>query len=307
MKKFDVIIVGDANPDLIFTGFDRLPDMGQEVYFKDLHMRMGGGAALCAGGLAKLGLKVQLIASVGSDLHGDFIISELQKLGVDTTQILRSEKNSTGLTVALSDSRDRAFLTYKGANSEICFESIAPEVIKNGKHIHILGYSKETHNSFRALVEKAKTLGLTVSFDVGWDPSGEWDERIFQLLPLVDVFMPNEVEALSYTRSKSAEAALDILSRYVAAVAIKLGCRGSIGKRNGASARMPSFAIDAVDTTGAGDSFNAGFLYGFLNNFSIDEALLWGNACGALSTTSFGGNTAFPDINKLKAFIAKAR
>jgi len=190
-----------------------------------------------------------LIAAVGNDFYGDFIVSELQKLGIDTTLILRSTRNNTGLTVALTDSNERAFITYKGANGEILLEDIDPEIIKDARHVHILGYCKETHGNFKALVEKAKASGLSVSFDVGWDSTQEWDKRIFELLSLVDIFMPNEIEALSYTMSKSAEAALEILSKYVPTAAIKLGSRGSIGKRNGVVARRPPFKIDTVDTT----------------------------------------------------------
>lgn len=303
MKKFDVIVIGDANPDLIFAGFDKLPAMGQEIFAEDISLNLGGGAALCAAGMAKLGLKVRLIAAVGNDFYGDFIISELQKAGVDTTLVVRSKDRGTGLTVALTDDRERAFITYKGTNEEVRFEAITREDIKDARHIHILGYGKDTHNSFKTLINRAKDCGLTVSFDIGWDPSEEWDKSIFEILSLVDIFTPNEIEALSYTKSETVEGALEILSKYVPAVAIKLGSKGSIGKKDGMTANTPPFKVNAVDTTGAGDSFNAGFIYSFLNHFTIDKSLQWSNACGALSTTAFGGNTAFPGLAELKRFV----
>ncbi|AGK98480.1 carbohydrate kinase family protein [Clostridium pasteurianum] len=305
MNKYDVITIGDINPDLVFAGIEKLPGAGEEKQVDNMFLKLGGGAALCAAGLAKLGMNISFNSVVGNDLYGKFLISEMNKLNIDTSHINVLKENSTGITVALTNSKNRTFITYKGSNGKLDFNKINGNYLKQAKHVHLTGYCKETHDSFIKIVKMAKENNLTASLDVGWDDTGEWDSRIFNIISLVDIFLPNETEALHYCRCSKVEDALDKLTYYGNLVVIKLGSSGSIAKVNNKLYRKQAYKVDTVDTTGAGDSFNAGFIYSYLNNYGIEQCLSIANACGALSTTGFGGNTSFPNIEKVMDFIKK--
>ena len=183
------------------------------------------------------------------------------------------------------------------------------EWVSQAKHIHLTSYSESVnHEAYLDFLQRLRSkTDVTVSFDVGWDSTGEWSPRIYELFPYLDVLLMNETECLHYSRKTSVrEAALDFTSRGCMAV-IKQGKKGSLCCRNGQIWSREGFSVTAVDTTGAGDSFNAGFVYGFLNREEPETALELGNGCGALSCTGLGGNTMFPTREKLYEFIGKSK
>jgi sugar/nucleoside kinase (ribokinase family) len=145
---------------------------------------------------------------------------------------------------------------------------------------------------------------LTTSLDTNWDPSGEW-RSLDTLLRLVDVFLPNAAEAQALSGAATVEAALDNLGRICSTVAIKLGEKGAIAVRAGQHARVPALAVAVVDTVGAGDSFDAGFLYGWLKGWSLEDALRLGAACGSLSTRAAGGTYAQPSLDEASRYAGR--
>ena len=138
---------------------------------------------------------------------------------------------------------------------------------------------------------------------MGWDSTGEWKKEIYELFPYIDVLFMNETEAIHYGRKETAKEAGSDFAQYCPVVALKLGKEGSIAFADGKMYQKSRYKVEAVDTTGAGDSFNAGFIYGYLSGKTVEECLSCGNACGALSVTALGGNTGFPKEEQLWEFI----
>lgn len=171
------------------------------------------------------------------------------------------------------------------------------------------GYEgSKNHAAYLSLLKRVKAeTEATVSFDLGWDPTGEWNPQIKELFPYIDVLFMNETEAIHYGRTKTAQEAAREFAKDCDRVVIKLGSSGSFAIENGKEVFLPAYRVKAVDTTGAGDSFNAGFVYGFLTGKALEECLACGNACGALNVTAYGGNTGFPDKEGLKEFMGKKK
>ncbi|MDK2943228.1 MAG: hypothetical protein PWP56_2741, partial [Acetobacterium sp.] len=199
MKEFDVVTVGDINPDIIFTGVKRTPGMGKEVFARSVYISIGGGAANTAIGLARLGLKVALVSTIGKDMFGLNFLKLLEKEGVSKRYIKVQEKVNTGITVAITDENDRGFITYRGANELQRLEDINDELIKQTRHLHITNYSPDQKQRFMEISQIAKKYNVTISMDVGWDEAEKWDKGIMEALKKVDIFMPNEYEARGYS------------------------------------------------------------------------------------------------------------
>ncbi|WP_219834185.1 carbohydrate kinase family protein [Paenibacillus sp. R14(2021)] len=303
---FDAVVIGDANIDLVVVGCDEVPQPGQEVFVDNMMMHVGGGAALFAVSLAKLGLQVAFNGVLGDDGNGRFIRERFAKYGIDTTMIKTSTVHNTGVSIAFNPDKDRSFITYAGSNLELQVDELDLEPITRGRHVHVTGYrGRRNHETYMAFVQSLKEKGVTLSCDVGWDDSGEWDSCIFDYMRHFDVFLMNETEALHYTGSDDVEESLRYMSTYCSHVVIKLGADGAIAMKNGVVTRQSAYRVKAVDTTGAGDSFNAGYLYGYLSGMDVVTSLQYGNVCGALSVGAYGGSTGTPNLDGLKAFILR--
>ncbi len=301
LKKNDIYICGDVNIDIMIPDTFNLPEKGQELVINNIFSFIGGGAALTSLGLAKLGANVDFEGVIADDMYGNYIISELRRAGVNTEHLHFSNENRTGISLSFTDKSDRCFVTYRGTNSEVDLKSISMSNVENARFIHLTGYSgKERHLEYYDLLKEIKKHGTKVSFDLGWDDSGEWYEGIEELFPYIDILFMNETELKHYSRKESVEEGMKKFGRPGLTVVIKCGAKGSKALRDGKIYSCDGLKVDAKDTTGAGDSFNAGVLYGELKGAGIEKALMYGNICGALSTTQFGGNTSFPDIEQLK-------
>ncbi|WP_245697489.1 carbohydrate kinase family protein [Paenibacillus oryzae] len=301
---FDAVVIGDANIDLVVVGCSEVPSPGQEVYVDKMMMHVGGGAALFAISLAKLGVQVAFNGVLGNDSHGQYIRQRFAEYGIDTRMIGTSDTEQTGISIAFNPDSDRSFITYAGTNAELRVEKLNLSEIAQGRHVHVTGYKgRRNHEQYVALAKGLKEKGLTLSCDVGWDESGEWDKSVFELMSYFDVFLMNETEALHYTRMDNVEESIKLMGSLARNIVVKLGGEGAISMKEGILTRLPAYTVEAVDTTGAGDSFNAGYLYGFLQGLDAAECLRYGNACGAMSVSAFGGSTGTPDLAGLKAFI----
>lgn len=308
-KLWDVYVYGDINVDLIIPNVSKFPAPGQEEYTESMETFVGGGAALFTLGLGKLGVNVVFQGNLGDDCYGSFILEELAKRGVNTSLIEVKKEKKTGISISFTNEKDRAFLTYMGTNEELNLKHVKLDMVKKAGHIHVTGYmGSRNHQQYLTLLREIKEAGdTTISFDVGWDDTGEWYEGIRELFPYIDVLFMNETEAIHYGRCQSAkEAAMDF-GKTCPLVVLKLGKKGAIAYEKGNWHEAAGFFVQAVDTTGAGDSFNAGFIYGFVNGKGVRESLLCGNGCGALSVTRLGGNTGFPTGEELDIFLQKQR
>jgi sugar/nucleoside kinase (ribokinase family) len=304
MKTFDLLIPGEINPDLILSG-DVEPQFGQaEKLVESATLTIGSSSVIAACGAARLGLKVAFIGVCGKDFFGRFIIEEMQNRGIDTSAVIVDPHRPTGLTVILNKGYDRAMLTYPGTIPALRAEDIPDDLLRQARHLHVASYFLQDglRPGLPRLFERARALGLTISLDTNWDPTGTW-EGVLDLLPLVNVFLPNEAEAKALTAAENADEAAARLQVRVETAAIKLGQDGALGVSHGQKVRVPSIPVSVVDTVGAGDTFDAGFLYGYLNGWPLEKSLRLAAVCGALSTQAAGGTAAQPTLDQARAFL----
>lgn len=304
LKKYDAVVIGDANIDLVVVGCPEMPAPGEEVFADQMQVHVGGGAALFTLSLAKLGLKLAFNGVLGKDDDGQYILNEFQKHGVDTQYIKISERNNTGISIALNSDKDRSFITYMGTNKEIDLQQLDLKSVELARHVHLTGYrGRRNHDDYMGMIARLKSMGVTLSCDVGWDDTGEWYEGIYELMRTVDIFFMNEAEALHYTRCSCEADSIAQLRKHSSHFVIKLSSRGALACIDGKTTHSEGFKVDAIDTTGAGDAFNAGYMFGYLSGRPVEECLLYGNACGACSVMNYGGSTGIPDIYALQQFI----
>lgn len=305
MPDFDILVVGEVNPDLILLG-DVTPDFRQrEKMVDDAIITIGSSGVIFACGAVRLGLKVAYSGVVGDDLLGRYMLESMEKKGVDTSGIVIDPSLKTGLTLVLSRPADRAILTYLGSMSALRVEQIDPSLLLRSRHVHITSFFLQ--HSLRpdlvALLSKLHSRGITTSMDTNWDPWGEWDGNLRKALEQIDILLPNEQEALAISGQNELDAALNSLSQIVGTVVVKQGAHGAVAQRDEEHVRCPGFKIQVADTTGAGDSFDAGFIHAFLHNWSLEDSLALACACGALSTRAAGGTDAQPTLEEALQLI----
>lgn len=308
-KKFDVIVIGELNIDLILNQIEGFPEIGKEILADKMTLTLGSSSAICASNLSSLGLKVAFIGKLGNDIFGQFIINQLKENGVDVSLIIIDDKLKTGATVALSYDEDRANITHQGAMSYLGIDDIDEDKLKQAHHLHFSSYFLQPgfKGVLEVLFKKAKDVGLTTSLDAQWDPSEKWDLDLEKVLPLVDVFIPNEIELKKLTKQPNLDLAINNIQNKCKYTVVKCGNKGSILCYKNKKIIKKSFLnTNVVDTIGAGDSFNAGYISKFVKGKSPEECQVFGNLIGAISTTKSGGTRAFIDPNKVME-IAKQK
>lgn len=300
-----VVVIGELNVDAVATGLKQEPRLGLEIIATDFQMTLGSASAIFASGVARLGHEVTFISKVGRDDFGDFCLEALRANGIPTRHIRRDASEKTGITLALSTRQDRALVTYLGAISSLRYEDVRISLLKGRSHLHLTSYflQEGLRPSFARLFREARAAGLTTSFDPNSDPTSRWGEDIWEVLAHTDIFFLNRDEALQLTRARGWRGALVALGARVPCAVIKLGAKGAVAMKDGVVASAPGFRVDALDTTGAGDTFAAGFVSAHLEGLSLEECLRRGNACGALSTLKAGGTANQPDREALECFL----
>ena len=296
-KLYDLIVAGEINPDLILTG-DVLPEFGQvEKLVDSAALTIGSSSAIFACGAARLGLSVAFVGVCGDDVFGRFMLAEMQKRDVDVSNVLIRENGQTGISVILNRGSDRAILTHPGLIAAIRAEDVTDDLLRQARHLHIASYFMQTalQPGLPDLFRQARVLGLTTSLDTNYDPAEKWT-GFDELLSVTNVFLPNEKEALSLSGEVNVDVAADRLGSKVEALAIKLGAAGALGISGTQKVRVASIPAKVVDTVGAGDSFDAGFLYGYLHNWRLEQTLRLACVCGALSTQKAGGTGSQPTL-----------
>lgn len=306
----DVLILGDLNPDLVLTG-DVVPRFGQAEQLLDgADLLLGGSGAITAHGLARLGARVALVAQVGPDAFGDLVLDILRAAGVDVTPVTRSASAGTGLSVILSDGDSRSTLTYLGAIDAAPPPWSRPSDLPPARHLHVSSYylQPQVAAALPTLLPLARAGGMTVSLDTNLDPTGAF-AGLPEVLGLVDYLLPNatEVRGMAAALDPTAPGAHGDLVTAAATVAahgptvvVKDGAAGALlVRRDGTVRRDPGRPVRAVDTTGAGDTFDAGFLAALARGLGEAEALAWGTAAGRLATRALGGTTAQPTLAEL--------
>jgi sugar/nucleoside kinase (ribokinase family) len=302
---FDVLVAGEINPDLILSG-DVNPEFGQvEKLVDSAALTIGSSSAIFACGAARLGLRVAFIGVCGKDVFGRFMLDEMQQREVDVSHVIVRQDGQTGLSVILSSGVDRAILTHPGLIGALRAADIPEALLRRSRHLHVASYFLQTdlQPGLPDLFRRARELGLTTSLDTNYDPSEKW-VGFEELLSLTNVFLPNEKEVLSLSGETKLDLAAGRLGSRLEALAVKLGAAGALGVRGGQMVRVASIPVDVIDTVGAGDSFNAGFLYGYLHNWELERALQLACACGALSTQKAGGTEGQPTLGEAMKYVS---
>lgn len=312
MRKYDVITVMDICADLIVSGGDVVPKFGQaEQLVNEYTLEMGGAACIFACQTAKLGLKTLRIGKTGRDAFGSLVLQRLNAAGVDTSRIAAEDGMKTGLGIALINGNDRAILTCTGTIDAAGPQLLDEELIKQTHHLHVASYFllKKMQSAWPGIAKLCKKHRVTVSLDPNWDPLEKWDSGILSLLDYTDIFMPNQNELIHIAGECDQEHAAEKLLERVPVIAVKKGTGGAVLYTRDAVYRESAFdtGLPYVDSVGAGDSFNGGFICGFLGGRPIEDCLKLGCVCGAYSVTKSGGikgQTDMKGLNDLKGLIA---
>jgi sugar/nucleoside kinase (ribokinase family) len=309
-----VLVAGDANLDLVLRG-DVVPRFGQAEQLLDgADLVLGSSAGICAAGLARLGVDTALVARVGADVFGARTRELLADAGVDTSAVAVTEE-PTGVSVILSAPDDRAILTLTGALASLTGEDVRAALESTGAtHLHVASFFlvPQLARELPEVLGRARERGVTTSLDTNWDPAERW-HGVAECLPHLDVLLPNAQEAVALARSlgedpADAVAASVALARRGPLVVVKDGADGGFATRpDGTVVRAAGLVVDVVDTTGAGDSFDAGFLAAWLDGLSLEEAVRWAAVAGSLSTRAAGGTGGQATRAEVEARIAAER
>jgi sugar/nucleoside kinase (ribokinase family) len=300
-----VLVVGEINVDLLLQGSQAFPTPGREVLVDDFTMALGSASAICAMGLARLGTPVRFAGVVGTDVWGEYCLGVMRAAGIDLAPVRSDPAVKTGVTVSITSPSDRALVTYLGSITALASSDVDDQVFDGVDHLHVSSYFLQSRlrAGCRDLFRRAGRHGLTTSLDPGFDPHETWGPELAETLCEVDVFLPNEVELAGITGLSDPEEALGALENGRTLTVAKLGARGATTRHLGATIARAALKVTPIDTTGAGDSFNAGFLHAWLAGRPLEQALALGAACGALSTLGLGGTGAQPTLGQAEAFL----
>jgi sugar/nucleoside kinase (ribokinase family) len=302
---FDLSVVGELNLDLVLYGLPEVLEPEREHLASGLQLTLGSSSAIFAHNISLLGDRVAFFSAIGDDQFGELCLARLAQSGANVSGVRRFAGKQTGLTVILPGARQRFILTFPGVMAEMRFEDLDLDRVLSARHLHLSSYFLQTALRPRIadLFRLAKESGLTTSLDTNDDPAGEWNDDVLNVLKWVDVLLPNEHEACRLARLDDPLRAVQRLAELVTIVVMKRGEKGALARRGTKEFEALPPGVRTVDTIGAGDSFDAGFLHQFIRGANIEDCLRFGNQTGALSTTRRGGTEAFRDSVHRTSFL----
>lgn len=303
-----ILVAGELNVDLVVTGLASLPIIGRELTAAGFRVVLGSSSAITAARLAALGADVDFVGIVGKDDFGRFVLDQLRRFGVGT-DLIEQVDIATGVTIALTYSHDRALLTYPGTIAAYDGSNVMPELLTDYGHLHVGAFYLQTslQPALPSLFKSARDRGLSTSLDVGWDPDEQWNSNpwLAPTLAYTDFFFPNESEAAALIGDDGRIES--IVSQVADWVIVKQGGKGAAAyNKQGEALSVPALPVEVIDTTGAGDAFNAGFIYAHrVADKPVQEAMRFAAACGAQAVTQVGGATGAPSADSIEQFIAQ--
>ncbi len=297
----DLLVIGDVNADLLLLGPDPMPEFGQVEKLVDSGvLTVGGSSGITACGAARLGLRTACLGVLGDDPLAAVLRRELASRGVDASLCPVDRTRATGITVILTvaGSGDRAILTATGTLDLLTAKQVDRDLLRRSRHLHCGAYFLQPglQGGLAGLFDEAHSAGVTCSLDTNWDPTGSWDGGLAACLKRCDLFFPNEAEALHITGMSDIDAAAASLAESVPVVAIKRGAAGAMVRSGKRTFCASAPQVEIVDTTGAGDAFDAGYMYGFLHQLPTERCLALAIACGCLSARAAGGVLGQPEL-----------
>ena len=314
-RAFDILVVGEVNPDVIVSDPDPRPVFGQvERLVRDIHLTIGSSSVIMACAAARLGLRVAIVGVVGDDVFGRFMVEAMRDRGMDVSAVRVDPDTPTGASVILSNGRDRAILTSHGTIRAATADDVPASLLARARHLHIGSWFLQSglHPGALGLLAAARDAGVTTSLDPNWDPDERWDSGLRDLLPGLDLVFPNDAEVTAIAGIDEVEAAAVAVARLGSdgrgggpLVVVKRGRDGALlASGEGVLERVSAYPVDAVDATGAGDAFDAGFLAGWLAGRSNADALRLAAISGAMSTRAVGGTESQATRAEVDAALA---
>lgn len=306
MAQFDLTIAGEVNLDLILYGLPEALPLDREILASGFELTLGSSSAILAHNLSLLGLRTGFITRAGDDALGRIAMERLAESHVDLSRAIRSTSGTkTGVSILLTHGRTRRILTYPGVMFEMTCADLELDYLCSARHFHLSSVflQQGLHAGLPDLFRTLKERGLTISLDTNDDPNDRWDGVLEAILPYVDLLLPNDDEIRRIARRDTVEAALDALAARIPLIAVKCGARGAVVQQGSQRTVVPGVAVTPVDTIGAGDTFNAGFLSAWLRGADAETSARAGNLTGALSTLRPGGTEAFRDRALREEFL----
>lgn len=301
---YDVLVIGRPQCDLIFTGLPAWPAVGREFFARGLTVSVGGTFNATAA-LTRLGLRVGMVGTVGNDEWSRYCLQAMAEEGVPTDLIAVLDRPLPSVSVCMTHGGDRGFLTYDEphlAHGDSCAANVLAAVERESAAFLLCYLTSEV----AAYAPIARARGMTVVADCGWDEAWLTSPELRSLFPLTDLLFVNEPEACAITGESDPLTALRRLGRDLRSVVLKRGPAGAAALVAGREYHAPTQPVAVVDATGAGDCFNAGFLYGLHRGRPFEECLRFGNICGGLSVAVPGGYAGAPTEAQLLALAARA-
>jgi sugar/nucleoside kinase (ribokinase family) len=302
----DVCVVGELNPDLILYGLPTDPKPDHEYLIDGFRLTLGSSSAIFAHNLAALGTRVGMISKIGADALGEMSLGWLRSANVDTSHVVTSKTSvSTGMSVILAHPGHRFILTYPGTIFDLSYDDLNLDYVFSARHLHVASYylNRALRPRMADLFREAKRRGLTTSLDTNDDPEGKWAADLLEVLPHVDIFFPNEREAKFIAHTDDLAKAIDTLSGKVPTLVVKLGPAGAVARQGKEEWRSVPVTVKPLDTVGAGDSFDAGYIHEFMKGSNPQACLDFGNKTGAFSTTHEGGTEAFRNAHEVARLL----
>jgi sugar/nucleoside kinase (ribokinase family) len=311
-RDLDLLVAGEVNPDVIVTDPDPVPVFGQaERIVGSIRLAIGSSSVITACGAARLGLRVAVVGVVGDDETGRFMLRAMAERGLDTSGCQVAPGRATGASVILGNGADRAILTATGTIGDLRAEDVPDTLLRRARHLHVGSFFLQPHLAagLADLFRRARVLGLTTSVDPNWDPSGRWDGFAVALAE-ADLAFPNAAEACRIAGVEDPVEAARLLATAAGGtpttgrpvLVVKLGADGAVAASpDGSVVRIAAPTVAPIDTTGAGDTFNAGFLAARLGGRDLAASLRLAVACGSLSTLAVGGTDGQPTLAEADA------
>lgn len=319
---FDVLVIGSPCVDLVFSGLPHWPVLGQEMYVSDFAISVGA-VFNTAATLSRLGLRVGLLCEVGNDFWSRYILEEIERAGISRDLVFVRDYPLRSLSVCLPYQGERGFISYvdptrdnaghagevlsaeQHTGSESAMHGFAPDLLNSLADTTCAAAFFYVYPRMRAVLELLSQRSTTIFLDAGWSLNTLTDGYLAELVRYGSYFMPNQAEATLITGLQSPEKAVRALAQLGPTSIVKVGASGVIACRGREVLHCPALPIaEVVDTTGAGDAFDAGFIYGVLQGYSLLDALRCGNICGSLSTRALTGTAAVPTAAELEKMRA---
>lgn len=303
-----VACLGILVADVVARPVVELPARGRLTLVDQMELHTGGCATNTGLSLARIGIETSILGAVGADGFGDFVIGRLSKGGADARGVRRIEGVNTSATMVMVDpDGERRFLHYLGANAKLSESDVDFGVIAEAKILHIAGalvLPGIDGEPTARILRRAKEMGLTTAFDTVWDAKGRWLELVEPCLPYVDIMLPSLAEARMIAGRQEPEAVADFFMGYgVKTVGLKMGEEGSYVRDDRTEVMVPPYQVEAVDATGAGDAYVAGFLTGVVKGWDLETTGRFANAVGALCVTAIGATTGIRSLEDTLAFM----